>query len=379
MKHLMAAAFAASLFAAFAQQATTTTTVVKNVTTTVVETVEWQQQRSELKKIAVFVQNRTKVPGMDDEVDGVRDRLAAALAEIEEIEGFGVMDSAQVADTFRRYKVTTDEEKTGLVPGIFTGGSVPRVSQMLGCDYIAAATIADARAMARTIGGQASRNFMLRMTLKIMDATGASVDSVPLPALQMPILGAGDDDPMGYYQMLFDKWIAQVTPVVAQKSARWRRPAEARGLVPFTVSTTIDRVVAALESQTKGVSGEQLQELRKVVGGATVELDGAVVGSAPGQFMAAPGLHQIKVSRAWMQPFTGTVNVQNGSVFEIALEMSQAGIEKWGSVEALRANVAQTYAEAAMTRGIKVNHDTSSWRDVTYGGQAPTVIKQQMD
>ncbi len=373
MKHLMAAAFAAGLFAAFAQQATTTTTVVKNVTTTVVETVEWQQQSSELKKIAVFVQNRTRVPGMDDEVDGVRDRLATALAEIE---GFAVMDSAQVADTFRRYKVTADEEKTGLVPGIFTGGSVPRVAQMLGCDYIAAATIVDARAMARNIGGQPAKNYMLRMTLKIMDATGASVDSVLLPAIQMPILGADGDDPMGYYQMLFDKWVAQVTPVVAQKSSRWRKPAEGQGLVAFTVSTTIDRVIAALESQTKGVSGEQLQELRKVVGGATVELDGAILGSAPSQFAATPGLHQIKVSRAWMEPFTGTINVQPGAVFEIALEMSAEGIEKWGSVEALRANVAQGYAEAAMTRGIKVNHDSSNWRDVTYGGREPVVIKQ---
>ena len=372
MKHMIAAALAAGLFAAFAQQATTTTTVVKNVTTTVVETVEWQQQRSELRKIAVFVQNRTRVPGMDDEVDGVRDRLAAAFAEIE---GFAVMDSAQVADTFRRYKVTTDEEKTGLVPGIFTGGSVPRVSQMLGCDYIAAATIADARAMSRNIGGQPAKNYMLRMTLKIMDATGASVDSVPLPAQQMPVLG-GDDDPMGYYQILFDKWIAQAVPVVASKSARWRAPSEAQANVVFTVSTTIDRVVAALESRTKGVSGEQLQELRKVVGGATIELDGAVVGSAPGQFAATPGLHQIKVSRAWMKPFTGTVNVQNGSVFEIALEMSDEGIAKWGSMEALRANVAQGYAEAAMTRGIKVNYDSSSWRDVTYGGRTPIVIKQ---
>ena len=373
MKHLMAAAFAAGLFAVFAQQATTTTTVVKNVTTTVVETVEWQQQSSELKKIAVFVQNRTRVPGMDDEVDGVRDRLATALAEIE---GFAVMDSAQVADTFRRYKVTADEEKTGLVPGIFTGGSVPRVAQMLGCDYIAAATIVDARAMARNIGGQPAKNYMLRMTLKIMDATGASVDSVLLSAIQMPILGADGDDPMGYYQMLFDKWVAQVTPVVAQKSSRWRKPAEGQGLVAFTVSTTIDRVIAALESQTKGVSGEQLQELRKVVGGATVELDGAILGSAPSQFAATPGLHQIKVSRAWMEPFTGTINVQPGAVFEIALEMSAEGIEKWGSVEALRANVAQGYAEAAMTRGIKVNHDSSNWRDVTYGGREPVVIKQ---
>ena len=96
----------------------------------------------------------------------------------------------------------------------------------------------------------------------------------------------------------------------------------------------------------------------------------------PGQFAATPGLHQIKVSRAWMQPFTGTINVQSGAVFEIALEMSAEGIEKWGTVEALRANVAQGYADAAMTRGIKVNHDSSNWRDVTYGGREPVVIKQ---
>ncbi len=31
------------------------------------------------KKVAVFVQNRTRVPGMDDEIDGIRDRLAAAI------------------------------------------------------------------------------------------------------------------------------------------------------------------------------------------------------------------------------------------------------------------------------------------------------------
>ena len=368
MKKLVAfAAFAAASLAAFAQEVTTTTTqtVVKNVTTTIVETVEVAQKSTMLRKVAVFVQNRTKVAGMDDEVDGIRDRLAAALAEVD---GFAVMDSSEVADTFRRYKVTVDEEKTGLVPGIFSGGSVPRVAQMLECDYIVAATIADARSMARTIGGEAAKVFTLRMTLKVMDANGASVDSVPLPPQQMPVRGA-DDDPMGYYQILVDKWVSQVVPVVAQKASRWRSPAAAQQMVAFGVSTTIDRVVSDLESQTKGVQGELLQELRKVVGGATVEIDGAVVGTSPGQFYATPGLHQIKVSRAWMTPYTGTVSIREGSNFEFALEMSAEGISKWGSVEALRADVARRYADAARERGVKVNIDTSGWRDV--GNPAP--------
>ena len=105
---------------------TTATTVVKNVTTTIVEQVVCQEPNNALKKIAVFVQNRTRVPGMDDEMDGVRDRLGAALAEVD---GLSVVDSAQVADTFRRYKISIAEEKSGLIAGIFTGGSVPRIAQ----------------------------------------------------------------------------------------------------------------------------------------------------------------------------------------------------------------------------------------------------------
>ncbi len=367
MKCIMFAAVAALAGAAFAQQTftTTTSTVVKNVTTTIVEQVSYSQQETALKKVAVFVQNRTRVVGMDDEVDGVRDRLAAALAEVD---GFVVVDSAQVADSFRRYKVSVAEEKTGLVPGIFTGGSVPRVAQMLGCDYIVAATIVNASSMNRNMGGRLNTVFTLRMSLKIMDASGASVDGMPTWVRQMPVLDAADA-PMNYYQMLFDQWANDVTAAVAQKALRWRAPAAApSALVEFFVSTTIDQTVAALESQTKGAKGEQLQELRRVVGGASVEIDGAVVGSSPGPFRVSPGLHQIKIFREWMKPYFATVNVQPGMTLNVALEMSDEGIRKWGSLEALRADVARRYAEAARERGVKVNIDTTNWRDVGTSG-----------
>ena len=367
MKKTIVAALTALAGAAFAQQSftTTTSTVVKNVTTTVVEQVTYERQETALKTVAVFVQNRTRVAGMDDEVDGVRDRLAAALAEVD---GFSVVDSAQVADTFRRYKVSVEEEKTGLVPGIFTGGSVPRVAQMLGCDYIVAATIVNASSMNRNMGGRVNTVFSLRMTLKVMNASGASVDGMPTWVRQMPILDA-TDDPMNYYQMLFDQWATDVTAAIAQKAPRWRAPAPAAsGLVEFFVSTTIDQTIAELESQTKGANGEMLQELRRVVGGVSVELDGAVVGSTPGPFRATPGLHQIKVFREWMKPYFATVNVQPGMTLNVALEMSDEGIRKWGSLESLRADVARRYADAVRERGVKINIDTTNWRDVGNSG-----------
>jgi len=359
MKNLMAAALAAVAFAAFAQQGvtTTTSTVVKNVTTTIVEEVSVAQSAAAEKKIAVFVQNRTRVPGMDDEVDGVRDRLSSALAEVD---GLSIVDSAQVADTFRRYKVTVGEEKAGLVSGIFTGGSVPRVAQMLGCDYIAAASIVNASSMKRNIGGRLAVVYTLRITMKVV--------GMPAWVRQMPILDAVDE-PMNYYQMLFDQWATDVTSAIAQKAPKWRAPkAVAADTVEFFVSSTIDKTVSELESQTKGAKGEQLQELRRVVGGVSVELDGAVIGSAPGPFRAVPGLHQIRVFREWMKPYTATVNITQGMTLEVALEMSEEGISKWGTVEALRADLARRYAEAARERGVKVNIDTSGWRDVGNSG-----------
>ena len=98
--------------------------------------------------MAIFVKNHTKTasrddlsnayrdqnstaPIMDDQVDGIRDRLAAEVSGLD----FIIMDSAEIGAAFNRYKITTAEERAGLIAGLFTGGSVTRVAQMLGADY----------------------------------------------------------------------------------------------------------------------------------------------------------------------------------------------------------------------------------------------------
>jgi hypothetical protein len=174
---------------------------------------------------------------------------------------------------------------------------------------------------------------------------------------------------MNYYQMLFDQWASDMTTAVAQKASRWRVPAAAADtMVEFHVSTTIDKTVAELESQTRGAKGEQLQELRRIVGGVTVELDGAVIGSAPGTFHVTPGLHQLRVARAWMKPYTATIMIAEGTSIEVALELSDEGVRKWGSIEAMRADLAKRYADAARERGVRINIDTAGWRDVGNSG-----------
>jgi len=330
-----------------------------------------------VKRAVVFVQNRTRDKVFDDEVDGIRDRLTAALAAVD---GLQLLDSSQVADAFRKYKVNAEEEKRDLVSGVFTGGSVPNIARMLGCDYVIAASVVGASSMRRTLNGQPNTVFTLRMTTKVMDASGVNVGSVRNWSNTFPVLNEAGDDPMNYYNILIDRWVGDSVNEIAAGALAWRKPtAAATALVSFRVTTSIDKVVEALESQTKGAKGEQLAELRKVVGGATVELDGAVMGTAPGEFRAAPGLHQIKITRQWMQTYTATVNVVDGLKLDVALEMSDAGLAKWSSAEALRADVAKRYGDAARERGVKVNIDTQNWRDGFLGDNAGGVRKVNID
>ena len=104
--------------------------------------------------------------------------------------------------------------------------------------------------------------------------------------------------------------------------------------------------------------------LNLVAGGVTVEIDGAAVGSPGGTYKVRPGLHQMRVTRAWMKPWTGTVSIADGSHFSVALELSDEGFKHYRSKEALRAELAVSYAEAAFRRGCRVNFDTENWQNV---------------
>ncbi len=124
-------------------------------------------------------------------------------------------------------------------------------------------------------------------------------------------------------------------------------------------------------------ANDVLDEMRRTVGGATVEIDGATVGSSPRTFKATPGLHQMRVTRQWMQPWQQTVNIQPGANFRVALELSDAGLQRFRSLEGFRAAVAVGYAEAAMRKGIKVNFDTAAWQDVSIGNRGSDINLQQ--
>ncbi|MCL2104663.1 MAG: PEGA domain-containing protein [Kiritimatiellaeota bacterium] len=326
-------------------------------------------------KVAIFVKNQTTVKALDEEVDGIRDRITADLAGA----GMIVLDAQELASSFDRFKVTTAEERAGLIDGAFRGGSPLRLAQMVGCDYIMLVSITSA-SMLNVIQG--TTTFNLNMTVKVLEAVeGSTVFGSNWPGKHpVPNQMVTKGNELPFFSHMIDQWCQKTGPEMAAKAPTWRRAAvDPAQMIEFEVSTTIDEFIGGLENGVLGAPEtlkDVLGELRRLIGGVTVELDGFAVGSSPGKFMTTPGMHQLRISRQWMKPWQQAVVIQPGAKFRVALELSDEGLARFRNLEGFRSLVAVNYAEAATRKDIKINFDTAGWRDVGNRGAGNDVILQ---
>lgn len=322
--------------------------------------------------IAVFVANRAKGrAGLDEEVDGIRDLITAQLAG-----EFRVMDPQDLTDAFRKWKVSSVKERERLVEGVFTGGSVVRIAEMEGADLVMTVSVTSAD----VLDFPTHRNAQVSLTTKILDAQDAGALEGFTLTRQLPIRGVQMDNE-AMFRILFRDAAREVAEKTLQARKSWdlkMKPAEE--LVQLQITTPIDALTDGL-SEGARAPNDLLDELRRVVGGVTVWVDGAVVGSTPGVIEVKPGFHTIRVTREWMTAWEGVVHVKGDMNLDVALELSEKGVRRWKTVEALKADVALAYARALLTREIKVNFDTENWRSVgsTLGSPVDVIINESLE
>jgi hypothetical protein len=98
----------------------------------------------------------------------------------------------------------------------------------------------------------------------------------------------------------------------------------------------------------------------------TVELDGVAIGSAPGSFQARTGLHKLRLSREGFKDWERTINVFNGQKLRVAMQLSDAGYERWkdnlGFLQGLDVDRKLTDAEVKRIEGIAKFFSESHYR-----------------
>ncbi len=322
--------------------------------------------------VAVFVANRAKGRrGLDEEVDAIRDVITAELAgEVR------VMDPQDVTDAFRKWKISTTEERNRLVEGVFTGGSVVRIAEMVGADAVMTVAVTSADVM----DFASHRNARLTLAVKVLDAKDAGALDGFVITRQLPIRGV-EVDSEALFRILYRDAAREAAERVVKGVDKWKLvPRDAQEAVMLTVSTPIDQLTNGL-SQGIRAPNDLLDEVRRVVGGVTVWIDGAVVGSTPGTYRISPGFHTVRVTREWMKPWEGVVNVKEDMNLNVALELSPQGLQQWKTIERLKAEVALDYARALSIRGIKLNLTTENWRDVgqTLGTSVEVLLQETLE
>lgn len=276
-------------------------------------------EESPMLRAAIFVQNRAGAQ-YQDQVDVLNDLVGTRLTE----KGFSIIDKSVVVSKFRESREADGGvpagKKEAKVEDAVADASALRIAQMIGADYLVIATINSVGRETRNFSGygtQTQTNFYnLRIALKVLEGNqGGSVYGDTVNVSERVSVGPNlSVESTDMIPKLLDAGARKIAENVSDKVERIRSvKVKSVPVVELTINCNVE--------------------------GASVELDGAVIGSAPGRFYAAPGLHQIRVSKEWLTPWERTVNIFPNQVISVTLELSEQGLMRYATIEQFKADL----------------------------------------
>jgi hypothetical protein len=208
-----------------------------------------------------------------------------------------------------------------------SGASALRIAQMIGADYLVMASLTSFGRETRTFKGEGtyygSNNrsyiYTLRIAAKVLEGNqGGTVygDTVSV-AERIAVVENLKIESTEVVNKLLDAGALKVADNIGDKVQKIRDVrVKSVPVVEFSVNSNVE--------------------------GATVELDGAVLGSTPGRFMAAPGLHQLRITKQWLTTWDKTINIFANQTLNVTLELSPEGIKRYSTLEQLKLDLAKT-------------------------------------
>jgi PEGA domain len=338
-------------------------------------------------RAAIFVQNRAGEK-YDDKVDVLNDMITTRLTG----KGFSIIDKQVVVEKFREARDENAEMKETIealtdgaidfsVEDALKEASALRLAQMIGADYIIVATINSVGHTAKKFKGKGTiygvdnevTDYTLRVALKVLEAgQGGSVYGDVVKATER---------------------IAQTDNLEIVSSDIINNLLEEAALgVADNIGGRVDEIRMA---KVKHSGGVPFTIITNGIDAATVELDGAAIGSTgtePVEFVAPPGIHMMRITRQWCETWERPVNIYADQKLNVTLQLSAAGIEKFKDLEGFKTEMAiareQSDAEAYATKAIATGEqkkreesyirlDTSNAEKISIGDNTPRVIVEE--
>lgn len=272
---------------------------------------------------AIFVQNHAG-EDLEGSVPMFRDLLTARLTE----KGFAIMDGHDIAERFQETEGTQDPVVDVLravskgietaktetsVESVLNGASALRIAQMLDADYLIVATFASVGGERKRFHGEGTLyktdnevfTRTLRTSLKVLEGNKGST--------------------------VYGDTVVTKTRIGGNSHLTTATDDGDNGLIDEAANTIADNIAAKIqrikETVVEGQSTINI-EVKANVEGATIEVDGATLGSVPGAFAIRPGIHQVAVSKERYVTWRRTVNIVPNQVLNVTLERSAVGDDR---------------------------------------------------
>ena len=292
-------------------------------------------------KAALFVQNRAGAK-LESQLDAFNDLASTRLAEA----GFEVVRYQDVLDRFAESRRAEDAQalrqgvealqtiKTeGTVDGASTEASALRTAQLMGADYLVFASLVSLGENKMNVQayGMAQQQTVttLRVALRVLEGAGGTqiygdVVAVSEKIAQTANLQMETGDLLN---TLLDRGAVELAGRVGESRAKIEA---ARPAAPALASV---KVTAPAD-------------------GAAVEVDGVVVGTAPGTFQIRPGVHEVRVTQEGYATWEKSVAFADGMELSVPMELSAAGLARKGELEAQAIAREQSEADAFATKTV---------------------------
>ncbi|MEI8314148.1 MAG: PEGA domain-containing protein [Verrucomicrobiota bacterium] len=310
------------------------------------------------RKAAIFVANHAdKI--FDDKLATFADFISTRLTE----KGFSVISREVATDALS--SLFKDSKQTDADQLLSNNSTVLRLGQMLGADYIIMASISSFGSGKKSVDayGMKTVNIThnLRVSCKILDGTTGGTlagDTLKASKTIRSTEGSREDD-SDLFNGLLDDASVQLAESIGKKDIKVVSVSKEQ--VGFSIACGMQDLaqipmsipdVRITADNTLSVGKDKLEVQALDV---TVELDGVVIGSAPSSFKALPGLHKLRLTREGFTPWERTMNVVEGQKLKVALQMSDAGYQRWKDltafIQSLENGKKLTDAEAERIRG----------------------------
>ena len=273
-------------------------------------------------RAALFVQNRAGArlePQLDVFNDLVATRLNGAGFEVvrpqDVLARFTESRRAESAQELRQAMEALQSAKSeGTVDGPLQEASAVRIAQLMDADLLVFASLVslgENRVRTQSYGvPQEATLTTLRVALRVLDGDrGSQLFGDTVTATEKIMQNANLQVEAGdLLNQLLDRGAVELAD---------------------RVSGSREKIVAAMAERAEPVT----VTINASAAGAAVEMDGVVIGTAPGTFQVRPGVHEVRLTREGYATWEKSMAFVDGQTLEVPMELSAVGLARKGERE----------------------------------------------